>query len=122
MIISLSKNKHLYLKKYDTYQSIINNKKTIEIRLNSPFFKNEFDFSKYNEIILYLHYKTNIIKTIITNIFYFKNFNQLLDNPYILNKIFPNHKPYQCQSIFNEYYPISKQNKYNIICLQFHIL
>ena len=100
----------LYLKNSHTFQSILNNKKTIELRLFTKMFQTIIPYS-----MIKLQYKIHSIYLFITNIFVFENVKHI--PLHILKNIFPH--SYTCLNPLDQYYSPSRLKKNKLLGIEF---
>jgi ASC-1-like (ASCH) protein len=106
----------IYIKKHNTFQSIINRTKTIELRLDTPFFK-----QLRPQHCFIFQYKDIRRAVQITHINTFSSINKLRQHPDILYKIFPYHTNPNDINI-NQYYSTQRQKKYPLLAIHFVLL
>ena len=96
----------LYLKHSQTFQSILNHQKTIELRLFTKLFQTLIPYS-----MIKLQYKTHYIYLFITNLLVFDNLQQI-PLP-ILKNIFPH------SYTLDQYYSPSRLKKNKLLGIVF---
>ena len=106
----------LYLKNNNTFQSILNRTKTIELRLHTPFFKQLQPLH-----CITFQYQENTIPVQITNLSTFTSIHQLRQQPNTFSKIFPYYLTAD-ENPIDKYYSPERQKKYLLLAIKFTLL